>query len=340
MTRFRVVVHLAPETSVQEVSKVFEGLHSLADRGLLRLEYSTLPSGWSYPRVIRLSVRDGTRDAEVAIDLADQPGVFHLPDLDRADVYFKRSFWPEEVNRVPLPHRAKVTPFGLNNPAIRITSALRVLRARRGVGSRRLASDARRLLALPAPSAFRCPPEAPAEERVLFQTQLWDPATNGEQVLAINEERIELVRALRSAFGPRFAGGVIPTDFAKLHYPQLLTDLPSSMRAYPRVLRTPLIAIYSRGLHDSVAFKMSEYLAASRCIVGHAPTATLPAPLNHGHNYLEFRSPDQCVAHCEQLLRRPDEAEAMRRANWDYYCANVEPSAHLLAILERAFKPE
>ena len=338
MREFEVEVHVAPETSVQEVSKVFEGLQSLADEARVALRYNRLPEGQSYPRVLRLSVRQGRESADVAIDLADQPALFHMPDLERADVYFKRSYWPDEVARLPEHLRGKLRPFGLNNPAIRPRSALQVLGARRGNGLSRLASDARQLLALPRPSAFQCEPNVPAEPRVFFQTQLWEPRHNGEEAEEINQERANLVLALRAAFGPRFMGGVIPTDFAKAHFPNLTTSLPSSMRAYPRLLRTPLIAIYSRGLHQSVAFKMSEYLAASRCIVGHRPTAELPAPLLDGSHFLGFSTADECIAQCEQLLARPNEAAEMRRANWEYYRANVEPSAHLLSILERTFE--
>ena len=334
---FEVEVHVAPETSVQEVSKVFEGLQSLADQGRIGLRYHTGPDGESYPRVLRLSVRKGRESAAVAIDLADQPALFHMPDLERAHVYFKRSYWPGEVARLPEHLRRKLRPFGLNNPAIRVRSALQVLRARRTNGLARWARDARQLLALPGPSAFQCRPDVPAEPRVFFQTQLWDPRSNGEEAEEINEDRANLVIALRAAFGPRFMGGVIPTDFAKAYYPDLTTPLPSSMRSYPRLLRTPLIAVYCRGLHQSVAFKMSEYLGASRCIVGHRPTAELPAPLVDGTHYLGFGTADECIAQCEQLLARPNEAAGMRRENWDYYQANVEPSVHLLSILERTF---
>ena len=331
---FEVLVHLAPETSVQECSKVFEGLQLLAEQGRIALQFERGPAGLSYPRVLRLSVRKGTRAAEVAIDLADQPDLFHAPDLEWASVYFKRSYWPDRLHRK---EQAKVRPFGLNNPAIRVRTAVRVLRASAGRDLRKLATDARRLLALPRPSAFQYSPHRPAKPRVFFQTQLWDPSDNDE-ALVINWERTELVATLRSAFGTRFLGGLLPTAFAKAHYPELVTRLPCSMRAYPRLLSTPLIAVYSRGLHGSVAFKMSEYLAASRCIVGHRPTAVLPAPFVDGANFLAFETADQCIARCEELLSRPRDAEAMRLANSSYYRSNVEPSAHLLAVLQRSFE--
>ena len=110
------------------------------------------------------------------------------------------------------------------------------------------------------------------------------------------------------------------------------------MRAYPRLLRRPLIAVYSRGMRNSLAFKMSEYLAASRCIVGHAPRSELPQALEPGTHFLPFETPEECVAQCEHLLSQPAEASAMRHANWSYYQAHVEPAAHLQDVLSRAFQ--
>ena len=88
---------------------------------------------------------------------------------------------------------------------------------------------------------------------------------------------------------------------------------------------------------DSLAFKMSEYLAASRCIVGHMPRSILPEPLVPGRNFLPFETTDQCIAQCESLFANLPAAAEMRHANWSYYRSQVEPSAHLLSILQRAF---
>jgi len=219
-----------------------------------------------------------------------------------------------------------------------LKSAFRALRARvrTSPSAAGPARDARHLAALPSPRAFEVSPEEPAERVVLLQTRLWpsdDPA-----VLAINEQRAGLIRALRAAFGTRFIGGAIPSDYANRHHPDLVTSLPSSMRSYPKLVRRALVGVYSRGLHGSVAFKMSEYLAAGRCIVAEAPESLLPQPLQEGTNYLRFKEPDTCVEQCERLLSDPERAQRMRQANWEYYQSHVEPGAHLLRILERAFE--
>jgi hypothetical protein len=321
-------------TSVQEVSKVFEGLVRLEQAYRIRLSIEPRRGRSSYPRVVRLKVERGDTRRDVAIDLSDQRDLFHGPDLAECDFYFKRSFEPVAVEPLGPELARKVLPFGLNNPAASQRTALRMLsaRARTGRNLAELATDARQLFALPAPAAFECAQERPAEPLILFQTRLW-PDTS-PKIASITAERVELIRALREGLGRRFIGGAIPDAFARARFPDLVTRHPARMRSWPAVVRRCLIAVYSRGLHDSIAFKMSEYLAAGRCIVAQPSDLTLPQTLMSGRNFLPFESPDQCVAQCERLLADPSLQTEMRRNNGDYYRSQVEPAAHLQRIVD------
>jgi len=321
-------------TSVQEVSKVFEGLVRLERGGCIRLSIEPRRGRSSYPRVVRLKVERGDTRRDVAIDLSDQRDLFHGPDLGECDFYFKRSFEPASVERLTTDRANKVLPFGLNNPAASQGTALRMLRARARTGRSlaELATDTRQLLALPDPAAFESPSEEPAEPLILFQTRLWPESS--PEFAAITGERAALLRALRSTFGSRFVGGAIPDAYARENYPELLSSHPARMRSWPAVVRRCLITVYSRGLHDSLAFKMSEYLAAGRCIVAQPSDLTLPQPLMSGRNFLPFESSDQCVAQCERLLADPSLQTEMRRNNGDYYNSQVEPAAHLQRIVD------
>jgi hypothetical protein len=289
--------------------------------------------------VIRVQVSDGTRDIKIAIDLADQRDLFHMPELDPVDLYFKRSFHAPAVQRLAPELAHKVRPFGLNTPGADMRTSARILaaRLRTGRSSGELATDARHLLALPPPSAFECPPERPARLQVLVQTRLW-PGQDVD-VLAVNEERAALIRALRRAFGPRFIGGAIADPFALENFGELVSPVSRSLRGWPKLLKSALVTVYSRGLHNSLAFKMGEYLAASRCIVAQPSDLTLPEPLVAGSHYAPFGDPDECIAGCERLLSNPTEALEMRRQNWAYYWSQVEPAAQLLRMLEESLRP-
>lgn len=336
--KYQVEADLTASTSVQEFSKIFEGLHALDAREIVNFRIVSSRSRRA-DRIMRISIRRPSGEQRlISIDIADDPRIPGSECLE--DVYFKRSCCEKTFAGLDPALAAKVRPFGMNNPAIRLGTAMQVMRARLRTGraGRELGRDARQLFALPSPRMFEISPETPAQPLILFQTRLWSPATTDAGREEINEERAHLIRTLRAAFGHRFLGGAVPTDFVRSHYPDVVTPLPFSMRAYPRLLRRPLIAVYSRGLRDSLAFKMSEYLAASRCIVGHMPRTILPAPLVEGEHLLSFTSAEECVARCEELLSRPADAEAMRQANWRYYGAQVEPAAHLLSILDRSFE--
>jgi hypothetical protein len=331
---YDVRVELAASTSVQEFSKVFEALAALQGTGDIRLRIDAVRAN-PPARVLRLTLRNESgREKAIAIDIADDPGFVDRSALDATDLYFKRSLTPATPKS-----SGKIRAFGLNNPAINPATALRILKRRvaTGRGLAELTRDARQLFALPTPRAFEVPPSVPAEPLVLFQTRLWSPDTTDQDREEINHERILLIQTLRRAFKERFIGGAIPTEFATKHYPGLITREPFSMRAYPRILRRPLVAIYSSGLRDSVGFKMSEYLAASRCIVGHHPTSELPESLIANRHYLPFEAAEDCAAQCDRLLCGNVDSAAMRMANHEYYRTQVEPAAHVRKILRSAF---
>jgi hypothetical protein len=232
----------------------------------------------------------------------------------------------------------KIHPFGLTFPVVSPRNAIRLLAAAAKTGRswRELTADARQLRAPASPSAFESSPGDHATRAVLFQTRLWEP--RGESVVVdINEERVAIVRALKDAFSSRFVGGLVPSQLAIAEHPDLIARAPFSMRGYASLVKRPLIGVYTRGLHDSNGFKLAEYLAASRCIVGHAPTGTLPEPLAPERNFLRFDSPSECVAQCERLLYDPGLASAIRHNNALYYRSEVEPESHLRRTLERSF---
>jgi hypothetical protein len=91
-------------------------------------------------------------------------------------------------------------------------------------------------------------------------------------------------------------------------------------------------------LHNAIAIKMAEYLAAGLCIVSEPIVHELPVPLIAGVNYLPFASLEECASQCKWLLAHPTEAARMRVANLDYYSKWVEPKAHVQNLLSRAFE--
>jgi hypothetical protein len=294
------------------------------------------------------------RSLLIGIDLRDQSDVFTHDVLDRCDVYFKRDCFSPDLEALPEEVRHKVHPFGLNYACAsassrrKCVSAFAAMWLSAGLRSPRqftstVSRDLRALRAYvlsPDYDAFEQSPDVELEPLVLFQTRVWPPQATTEHLQEVNEQRAALVRTLRRELGQRFLGGLVPTEFARKHYSDVLTDLPSRRRWYPRVAKRGLIGIYTRGLHHSLAFKLPEYLAAAKCIVSQPLRNELPTPLVKGRNYLEFGSHGECVEHCERLLRDRALASGMRRTNYEYYESEVRPSAHMLKCLTRAFSGE
>lgn len=338
----RVVVFVGPDHDLYHTSRLLTGFCALADRGAIDLRYER-PRGddqWlaADPVVVCFDV-SGPATRRVAVDLRDGEG-WSRPILDRVDLYLKRAFYRPELRGLPETLAAKVEPYGLNYACRSTASTLRLLRT---IGAPILARGARsvaalrQFLSMPAPGAFEQSPESPVDTTVIFQTRLWTAdEVPPEEVEPLNTERVAIVRALRHAFGPRFVGGLLPTPLALSRYPDEVTPHPARKRAYVALKKRSLVAVYTRGIEHSLAFKLGETLAASQCLVSVALRQELPEPLVSGRHYLPFDTPDACVEACERLLVRPDLAREMRRVNHEYYLTEVEPASHGQKIIVRS----
>src|SRR5262249_46091750 len=153
--------------------------------------------------------------------------------------FFKRSFYSPDVEKLPDGLSWKVLPFGLNY-STRTSGSTRRLAfaaaARLMEGGRRLARSAASHLHLPGTVEFGQWPDSPIDQTIVFQTRVWeeDDAEPGESEV-INESRVQIVRALREAFGDRFRGGLVPTPLALERYPNEVSPFPSRRKLYTRM---------------------------------------------------------------------------------------------------------
>ena len=337
----RVVVYPGPDHDLVHTSLVLTGFCGLAARGAIDLRYRWPRGGDRWlagdPTVVCVDVQ-GSAPLRFAIDLRDGEGISQ-PIIDRVQVYFKRSFYPAELDRLPPQSSAKIRPFGLNYPCRSSASTIRLLSTigvPLAMGGRRNLSRIRHYLSVPPPAKFEQGPAAPVEPRVVFQTRLWtDAELPPGDIGSLNEGRVAMVRALKQAFGDRFVGGLLPTPLALERYPGDVTPHPSRSVEYLALKKRCLVQVYTRGLEHSLAFKLGEALAASQCLVSVPLRYELPAPIQAGRHYLPFDTPEQCIEACHQLLDDPARARAMREANHEYYVHEVEPAAHIARVLDR-----
>lgn len=336
----RVEAEIHPHPSFTHLGLVLTGLDTLARAGRLELGATPATPG-GHPLVLRCRVEDGAgRARRVVFDMLDRSTEWDLPGLEAADLYFKRSFHGPDVARLGPERASRVQPFGMNFLCRSAGSTRWVLRhavlpelwSLPGLGRSGLAGrwvEYRSFFGSPAVEAFEVPPESPAAQRIAFQTRVWTAGELGPESQALNEERVATVRALRREFGARFTGGLVPTPMARERWPAEVSPAPTRRRDHIRWVQGALVAVYTRGLHHSTAFKLPEYLAASRCVVAEPVRNVLPRPLVPGEHLLEFRSPEECVARCDALLASRELQGRLRRAAWAYWQEEGRPEVRV-----------
>lgn len=340
-------------------SAILAGLAQLARDGRIRLELELVPDApplthgpWALrdkqrPQAM-LEVAGGGR---AVLDAHDGPEI-EQHDLFGHELYFKRSLQPQALL---LPGGERLRPLGLLNevrndfldrhelaselagPGSTLARGRRLLRwlawwgaARVGVGGR------------PNLARMHAPPVTGQPQRVLMMARLWDPAdVPAEEAAeraareALNQRRIDCIRALRRAFGARFHGGLHPDAFARRFAPDLV--LPStragSRQEFLRQVRQHAVCVTSAGLRGSIGFRMAEFVAFSRAIVTEPLPHALPGEFAPGQNYLDYRDPDECVARVAQLFDRADLRERMAERNRDYYTGWLRPERIALRLV-------
>ena len=357
-TRYEIVCHLSLAQDLYHASHLYAGLFDLMKRGVARVRFNV-----PRQKAEKLYVSDSTavcltvkrpdtgKDYLLVVDLRDRSDQLTAPLLERADVYLKRSYYEPDLSDLPPELKGKIIPFGLNYACRSVESTRAVLstlaprlafellrsprKTSRQLNPRR--SILYQYLTTSLESEFEQAPDAELEATVLFQTRVYQPEEiYPDDPAEVNEGRVRLVRELKKAFGPKFQGGLVPTAYAKEHYPDAVSEQPTRQSQYVAWGKRSLVGIYTRGLFHSLAFKLPEYLAASKCIVSEPLRNSLPTPFVAGEHYLEFKTSEECVERCARVLKDASLAKDLRRAAWDYYQREVKPAAHLEGVLRRA----
>lgn len=366
------------------VSYIWAGLYDLAADRKIKLRISIFPrfdireknGAYCNPRnnhIFFASIHDpeSGKKRRICIDLMDNWGISSLSGLQRADLYFKRSYRPEPIReRYPVNIAGKVLPFGLWYP---IASGHETDHVERAIiadlASREIfrhpRSAARRILQRwrdhhsgPGRTAadragknsnwtsnrcheFEVAPGAPDTPKIIFLTRAFDPeegwnATNSEYVQSLNHQRAAIIRGFRKHFGDRFIGGFMQSDYAKEKFPECLAQVSTDRSDYLRLLRECRVAITTTGLVDSIPAKLAEYIAATRCILSDPLRYTLPFDVRHGEHAMFFENPEQGIEFAERLLTDDELAGNIRENNYKLYQEHVKPSSAMWRCTDTA----
>lgn len=188
---------------------------------------------------------------------------------------------------------------------------------------------------------FEHEPELPNSQGILYQVRLWDPASAKDafseaQRQQMNAFRVECVRALREQFPSRAVAGVQDSAYSRMICPDLvISSQETSRNSYFNLIRNSAIGVTSNGLHQSIGWKMGEYIAASRAIVCERPYFLFPPHFMEGQHYLGFSTPEELVIQVDGLLSQPHRIRTMMQENQNYYQEYQRPDRLVWHILKQ-----
>jgi hypothetical protein len=310
-----------------------------------------------YPLLLLRCHNASGKDARfICFDPRDQSDAWQPLALEGCDLYFKRSTYPPDTQQLPPTQQNKVRAinpmfatwqsslaWSVRTYVAFVRSALREIAAH-APARQTLHSFVRlchNFTSLSSLSQYEAPPGEHKRPQVLFQTRLWDPATeNGDWVGPCNQARVAMVRELRSQLGDRLVGGLIRTPYTEEHHPELLSNLtPTATSKRPefiRLCRQFLVRVNIKALFDAIPYSLGETLAANNCLVSETIRNTCATPLIEGRHYLGFKTPQECADRCMELLDSPEKANLLRKEANDYYRNAVNPKAAMKMFIAKA----
>jgi hypothetical protein len=167
---------------------------------------------------------------------------------------------------------------------------------------------------------------------VLFQTRCF-PYEDHQDVLEIHQQRARIIQNLRKEFGQNFKGGIIPSPLALQNYPAVISDIPSDPTSYLNAVKQSRFVIYTRGLANSPAWKLAEYLSQGKVIIGERVTAELPIPLTHRKEVLFFDRESEIPALIREVQQNEALATALSQNARNYFEQYVHPKQNMKRIL-------
>ncbi len=182
------------------------------------------------------------------------------------------------------------------------------------------------------------------ESKIIFLTRLWDPNevnldSSREQREIINKSRISFIRSCRKEFGDLFYGGLVQDDFSLSKAKDLvLSNSITSKKNYIKSLKSYNIGIASKGLHNSIGWKLAEYVAASRAILSEPLDYKLPGTFEDNKNYLSYRDDLELIDQINYLLDNRKVMLDIMRHNFFYYHNYVKSDMLVLNSLLKIIK--
>lgn len=291
------------------------------------------------------------RKINFATDLYDASNSFSKYALEHCDFVFKRNFENQFIEKLPKEYQKKIFPLGLTFKVhsenrkgslqfllgILITNVLLEIKFDRLFLSRILRNIKKQLQHWRQVKNTNLihsfeQSESYSANTILFQTRCF-PFDDQQDVQQIHQQRHDLVLLLRDKFKDAFKGGIIPSEMANKKYSAALTNLPTDSKSYLNLIKESKIVIYTRGLLNSPAWKMAEYLSQGKVIIAEKLTAELPVSLVHGKEILFFENEKELLLLIEEVMNNESLSEELSENAKIYFENHVHPKQNMKRII-------
>ncbi len=367
--RYTVIIYTPQE--LNHSSYVQTGLFELAQKGVIKVKvkffikkntgsFSVNENGIismdnrAFPKASHYDLIDSLTNEKIsfATDLYDSAKFFSKTALETCDFYFKRNYESQYVKTIELKVKTKINMMGMGfgthseyksnefkffmgvfasnfrlshkwdrNLIRRISKTYTVQKLHW-----KFINTTRKI------SQFESLSES-TNEIILFQTRCFINE-NDEDNKQIHQQRYRLIKVLQKHFPRRFLGGFLPSKFAKEHYSDALTNVAIDPIGYLNIVKKAGIVIYTRGLANSPAWKMAEYLSQGKVIIAEPLTSELPEPLIDGKEVLYFRSDEELIEKIKLVSENDALAEKLSKNARAYFEKHVHPVQNVKRILE------
>ncbi len=306
------------------------------------------------PKTSFYTLVDGSTDKKIrfATDLYDSAEHFSAVALNNCDFYFKRNFVSRYVGPIQENTRAKILKLGITfgthseykHDGFKFWLGLFLTNLRLNLKTDRylLKRIVKTYMAQKRHWGFINTSrsiarfetfEKATENTILFQTRCF-LHENDADVRQIHQQRHHLIKLLRHHFPDNFLGGFVPSKIAKEKYNDALTNVPAAPEQYLDAMKKAKIVIYTRGLANSPAWKMAEYLSQGKVIIAEPLTTELSVPLREGKELLYFNKDSELIERIKRVLENEELAAQLSKNARAYFEAHVHPVQNTKRILE------
>ncbi|WP_417370994.1 glycosyltransferase [Gelidibacter japonicus] len=372
MPNITVIIHTPQE--LNHSSYIQTGLFELERMGLIKVEVqistrknrgmltvgengSVTKSLRPFPKASFYTLVDDATGKKItfATDLYDFAEHFSEAALKNCDFYFKRNYENRFVEAFNLKYNKTIVPLGLT---FRVQSAIgntKRNKLHKGVIFSNLALNIKfdRLLFRRLKAYYnyisnhikkseenrnierfeKFEKNIGSNDSILFQTRCF-LHENNKDVKEIHQQRYHIIKLLRQNFPDKFLGGFIPSKVADERYGDALTNVPTAPEEYLDAMKKTKIVIYTRGLANSPAWKMAEYLSQGKVIIAERLTAELPVPLTDGKELLYFDSDEELLGKIKLVSEDTLLATSLSVNARAYFEKHVHPVQNVKRILE------